>query len=427
MNRYLPVIFGVLFICAPALHSQTKFYNYYSAGIDFLDKHDWVRAIGEFQSAASLEFEDSGRKRTYGTHFIDYYPHREMGYAYYQLGEYANAKKELDLSFAYDQTDRAEELLRKIDPKADPRESLRLAEEARQKQMADAQKKLDEQHAMERQNAEAAEKLRREQEAAAAAAREQQRADEAAAQLRGSTLKRISPRYNPMSVPQVGSRLSVAVAPFEGKGEAKVFADAVTQTMITKLVNLRRFKVIEREEIDKVMKEQKFQTSGVVDDKTAVKLGKVTGADAIIVGSHLLTAGTGTFSARVIDVETSETIVAEEASIEKPVMDVVEEVVENVATMIYNDLPLAQGVLVNIDNDELYIDIGMNQGVRKGTKCVVFREGDAIKHPVTGEVLGKKVTRLGELIVVQVQDNLASLKALETDQPLKIGDKVVIK
>jgi TolB-like protein len=252
-------------------------------------------------------------------------------------------------------------------------------------------------------------------------------AKEDAHSVSGSSLRHVQPSYDPASVTQVGSRLSVAVVPFEAKGEGKQFADAVTETMITKLVNLRRFKVIERSAIDKVMKEQKFQTSGIVDDKTAVKLGKVAGADAIIVGSILLTTGTGKFSARVIDVETSETIVAEEAPIEKPIMEVVEQVVENVATMIYNDLPLAEGIIVKIDADEMYINIGLTQGVRKGTKCVVFREGAPIQHPVTGEVLGRKVTRLGELLVIQVQDKIASIKTLETEQTLSVGDKVVIK
>ncbi len=432
MNRILSLLFVCLvFIPPPSSVSQTKFYNYYSSGLDFLDKHDWVRAIGEFQSAVSLEFEDSGRKRTYGTHFIEYYPHREMGVAYYQLGEYANAKKELELSYAYDATDRSEEYMKKIDPKGDPQLVLKRAEEAREQKRKEEERlrrQEEEKLNAERQN-EAVEQTKRD---ALRMARERDDAVKSAvkaegASVSGGALRHVVPQYDPSAVTQVGSRLAVAVVPFDAKGEGKQFADAVTETMITKLVNLRRFKVIERSVIDKVMKEQKFQSSGIVDDKTAVKLGKVAGADAIIVGSILITTGTGKFSARVIDVETSETIVAEEASIEKPIMDVVEQVVENVATMIYNDLPLAEGIIVKVDADEMYINIGLTQGVRKGTKCVVFREGAPIQHPVTGEVLGKKVTRLGELLVVQVQDKIASIKTLETEQSLKVGDKVVIK
>ncbi len=380
MNRCLVLLLAcTAVLAAPRIVSQTKFYHYYSAGQEFLEKKDWLRAIGEFQSAVSLEFEDAGRKRTYGTHFIEYYPHRDMGYAHLQLKEYAAARKELELSAAYDETD-------------------------------DVAGYLDE--------------------ITAATGRDTEPAVEPAPPPAAATPFRggiIAPSYDPSAVTQVGSRLAVAVIPFEAKGEGKAFADAVTETMITKLVNLRRFKVIERSAIDNVMKEQQFQASGIVDEKTAVRLGRIAGADAIIVGSILITTGTGKFSARVIDVETAETIVAEEQPVDTPIMNVVAQVVGNVATMIHNDLPLAEGIIVRIDADELYINIGSSQGVRKGTKCVVFREGDPIHHPVTGEVLGRKVTRLGELLVVQVQDRLACMKTLETEQAFKVGDKVVLK
>ncbi|MFZ4622189.1 MAG: hypothetical protein ACOYNS_16635, partial [Bacteroidota bacterium] len=107
------ILFGILFFIS-ALSAQNKFYNYYTNGLDYMEKQDWVRAIAEFKSAASLEFEDVQRKRTYGTRFIEYYPHREIGIAHYMLGENANAKKELELSIAYRTTDRAEDYFKKI-------------------------------------------------------------------------------------------------------------------------------------------------------------------------------------------------------------------------------------------------------------------------------------------------------------------------
>ena len=102
------------FLFGSLLFSQNKFYNYYTNGLEYMEKQDWVRAIGEFKSAISLEFEDVQRKRTYGTHFIEYYPHREMAVAHYMLSEMDAAKKELELSLAYRSTDRAEEYYKKI-------------------------------------------------------------------------------------------------------------------------------------------------------------------------------------------------------------------------------------------------------------------------------------------------------------------------
>jgi hypothetical protein len=104
-----------------------------------------------------------------------------------------------------------------------------------------------------------------------------------------------------------------------------------------------------------------------------------------------------------------------------------EKLVSNVGIMIYNELPLVEGYVVSIEADVLYVDIGRDRGVRKGTKCILFREGYFIKHPVTREIFGKKVTRLGELVVTDVQDKLASGRILEKDQDLQIGDKIVVK
>lgn len=45
------------------------------------------------------------------------------------------------------------------------------------------------------------------------------------------------------------------------------------------------YSVVERDQIDKVLKEQNFSNSGVVDDAQATQIGKVLGIDAIISGS----------------------------------------------------------------------------------------------------------------------------------------------
>jgi len=45
--------------------------------------------------------------KTYGMHFIDYFPHREKGIIYYNLGEYNIAGKELKLSLSYEKTAKA--------------------------------------------------------------------------------------------------------------------------------------------------------------------------------------------------------------------------------------------------------------------------------------------------------------------------------
>jgi TolB-like protein len=361
--------------------SQAKFYNYYKEGLRYAEAKDWQRAITEFSSAASLEFEDTGQKRTYGTRFIEYFPHREMGRAYYNLGELDNARKELELSYAYEQDSETEHLLSMVKGPA-------VVTSPSTKPPGDAKKPVE-------------------------------------------TLPDVLPpgalTYDPSRVTQVGTRLAIAVLPFTAKGESEQLAEMATDKMVTRLVNLRRFKVIERAALEKIMTEQQFQTSFMVDEQTAVKVGKVVGADAIVLGSINLVNGMTKVNTRVIDTETSEAIVAKDEQVAGSQLADIEKTVDDLAIMIYNELPLVEGYVVSIEADQVYLDLGTSKGIRKGSKCVVFREGEKIVHPVTGEILGSKVTKLGELVVVEAQPKLATAKVVAREQEFKVGDKVVVK
>ena len=99
-----------LFIISP-IQAVEKFYTYYDKGAKFMAKGEWERAIEELKSAISLEFEDAKRKRTYGTRFIKYFPHRDIGICYYNLGEYDDAMGELQLSYAYKKEKRTKQYI----------------------------------------------------------------------------------------------------------------------------------------------------------------------------------------------------------------------------------------------------------------------------------------------------------------------------
>jgi hypothetical protein len=428
--RYSFVFFAAAILLSSRLISQTRFYNYYDEGLQYMEKQDWNRAIVEFKSCASLEFEDAKRKRTYGTRFIEYCPHREMGIAYYYLGEFQNARQELELSLAYVKTDRAEEFLDRVRQGISP---TQLADERRKKEEAERQRKLEEENRLKREQEE---RDRKEQERLALEKKNRdleearRKADEEKKNVidaRNSRLPVGALTYDPSRVTQVGSRLAIAVLPFDAKGDAQKIMLSVADKLVTQLVNLRRFKVMERAALEKVLKEQKLQTSGVVDEKTAVNVGKIAGADAIIIGDINVVGGFAKVSARVIDTETSETIVAKEEQSEGTNVGDIEKTIERVAIDVYNELPIVEGYVVNQDQDILYIDIGGEKGIRKGSKCVAFREGEKILHPVTGEVLGSRVTKLGELVVTQVQNKVAATKIVEKELDIKVGDKVVVK
>lgn len=389
------------------LLAQEKFYNYYDKGITYMEKGDWQRAIIELKSAVSLEFEDAKKKRTYGTRFIQYFPHREMGIAYYNLGEYDQAMGELQLSIAYKKSDRAEDYINRMSYNGS---QIAVKEPDYQKQ-----EEVMEDIAV----------IPEKPETVVEEPPVKSWPDEKMVESYKVPVGALT--YDPNKVTQVGSRLAIAVMPFEANENALNLKESVTQKMITQLVNLRRFRVIERGAIEQVMQEQAFTLSGMVSEDTAIEVGKIVGADVIILGSITVEIGFGKVNARGIDIETGETIVAKEATSGNTSIDNIEKLVEGVAIMIYNDLPLVEGYVVSLEDDLLYLDIGSEVGVRKGTKCVAFQEGEVIKHPVSKKVLGRKVKKLGELIVVQVQEKMATARVVSQESSIGVGDKVVVK
>ena len=77
----------------------------------------------------------------------------------------------------------------------------------------------------------------------------------------------------------------------------------VAEWFITAFVKAGRFDVVERGMISKIIEEQKLSMSGILDDTTASKIGKLLGVETIISGSVLKLQNILEINARIIDVE----------------------------------------------------------------------------------------------------------------------------
>ncbi len=100
----------------------------------------------------------------------------------------------------------------------------------------------------------------------------------------------------------------VAVLEFEGSGMSKIEARNVTERFSYTLQQTRKFKIIERQQLDLILTEQKTQLSGCVADECAVKVGELAGARYVIAGSVTKTFGLFGINVKLIDVESGEII-----------------------------------------------------------------------------------------------------------------------
>jgi TolB-like protein len=103
------------------------------------------------------------------------------------------------------------------------------------------------------------------------------------------------------------NKTTIAVVEFADlEGNVTNFGRFMAEELITRLHETEKFKVIERQLLNQVIKEQKLTLSGIVDPASAKQLGRLLGVDAIVSGSITDLGKTLRVNARLISTETGE-------------------------------------------------------------------------------------------------------------------------
>ncbi|HBE03879.1 MAG: hypothetical protein A2096_14685 [Spirochaetes bacterium GWF1_41_5] len=115
---------------------------------------------------------------------------------------------------------------------------------------------------------------------------------------------------------QVQDRMRIAIMDLEPKAVSVDVAGVVSDLIRTELFNTGLFRVVERSEMDKIMREQQFQAGGCTDTDCAVQLGQILAVRKMLVGTVSRLGAKFIINARIIDVEKAEMEFAESAQAE---------------------------------------------------------------------------------------------------------------
>ena len=88
---------------------------------------------------------------------------------------------------------------------------------------------------------------------------------------------------------QAATSLRVVVLPFQnltGKSEDQWLGESFAESLTMGLLKVEALQVIERAQISQILREQQFGQTGLVDEGTAPRLGKLVGAEVVILGSY---------------------------------------------------------------------------------------------------------------------------------------------
>ncbi len=105
------------------------------------------------------------------------------------------------------------------------------------------------------------------------------------------------------------SPVSLAVLPFENMNDSpdqNYLKGIITSLLIEDLSGSQVVTVVERDNLEEVLKEQKLQLAGFLDDKGAIKAGKLLGASYMLKGGYVFLGQDVFINITLIDVETGE-------------------------------------------------------------------------------------------------------------------------
>jgi TolB-like protein len=140
------------------------------------------------------------------------------------------------------------------------------------------------------------------------------------------------------------TRPGIAVLPFnnggsygQGKEDFDALERGIAGMMISELAANPAARVVEREEIQRLLEEQNLGAQGRVDAQTAAKIGKLVGARYMVMGTFIDFYGDFRVDVRLINTETSEVVKTESERMQR---DHLFDVIRNIAARLMKDASL---------------------------------------------------------------------------------------
>ena len=255
--------------------------------------------------------------------------------------------------------------------------------------------------------------------------------------LKIKTLKYKTPGFNP------NKRRKIAIIPLEYKRNysvlsktesGKVISKRLTQSLVSKITQSRKFTVLDRENSKYYEDEKNFILSGNSGKNELLKLGQRLGVDYLLVGqilnfsikdrtehnnigvpekSQLMC--NATISYRILAMATQQIKWSETVSREfmiVPNQNSIEALLENVNDKI-TDVILSN-ILENIYPLKIVLvtpsSVIVNQGgksISKGTIFKVYKKAKRLVDPYTKEFLGYEEIKVGEIVITKVDPKVS--------------------
>jgi curli biogenesis system outer membrane secretion channel CsgG len=272
----------------------------------------------------------------------------------------------------------------------------------------------------------------------------------------------------------------VAVFSFEDKTDhtwhwwdGRAPGDGMSDMLTTSLVKSGKYTVVERNQINAILNEQKLGQTGVVTEQSAAQVGKMLGVELAVVGSitefgyskkdvggslkgfslgvkkqkatvavdvRLINTTTGEIlkaenvrkeeSASGLRVGTPEAAFNNESEFDNSIVgkatraaidDIVVVIDQNSESVAFS------GKILKINGSEVLFKPGQDAGVQAGQRFFVYSKGEDVIDPDTGLSLGSEEKKIGEIEVTGFMGDKVSKAVIKAGTGFQVGNIVKMK
>jgi hypothetical protein len=159
------------------------------------------------------------------------------------------------------------------------------------------------------------------------------------------------------------------------------------------------------------------------------KVGKQAEAEGVVIGVVTENQQGLQVLAHYIDVASSELLVSLDIYGEGLSLPQLQILIEGLAWKFKQKFPISEGFVLKTEGQHIFVDLGASHGMRKNMKLVIFRDGEEIKHPITGKVLHTETEIVAEAKIDGVFDDASRAVLLKSEAASEVKqlDRVITK
>ena len=178
------------------------------------------------------------------------------------------------------------------------------------------------------------------------------------------------------SIGYASEKIPMAILDLDAlEGIPPTTAVSISEFLRDQFFKTGRFTVIEKKKMEDILKEQAFQKSGCTTTECAVEIGKILNVEQVATGSVTKLGTRYSILVRFVDVESGEQTYSETGQCDTE--DKLIETAKAVALKLSAQVPV-MGKVLSVSGNEVIVNIGMIDNVKKGDVYEVERYGEVI-------------------------------------------------